>query len=69
MAIVFQCDICGRCYPYPKNSDEINRISFEQVRYSTQSNLNYLDICPDCAKAFEKLIEERKSIGGLEHVD
>lgn len=69
MAIVFQCDICGRCYPYSKNSDEINRISFEQVRYSTKINLNYLDICPDCVKAFEKLIEERKSIGELEHVD
>lgn len=69
MAKVIQCDICGRCYHYPENFDEINRISFRQTDHITQHELEYFDICPDCVKAFEKLIEERKSIGGLEYVD
>ena len=60
MARIFQCDICGKCYPCPKSKDEINRILFTQIRYDTQYELKYLDICPDCVKAFEKLIEERK---------
>ena len=60
MARVFQCDICGRCYPYPLNHDEINRISFLQANHNTQHERKYSDICPDCVKAFEILIEERK---------
>ena len=63
MARVVQCDICGRCYPYPENLDEINRISFRQTDHITQHELKYFDICPDCVKAFEKLIEERKKKG------
>ena len=60
MARIFQCDICGGCYPYPKGYDEINRISFRQADHNTQHELKYFDICPDCVKAFGKLIEERE---------
>ena len=60
MARVFQCDICGRCCPYPEKYEEINRISFRRATHKTQYELEYLDICPDCAKAFEKFVEERK---------
>lgn len=60
MVRVFQCDICGRCCPYPEKYEEINRISFRQTDYTTQYELEYFDTCPVCAKAFEKLIEERK---------
>ena len=69
MARVFKCDICGRCYHYPENHDEINRVTFKQASYNTLHEIKYLDICPDCVKAFEKLIEERKSIGESEYVD
>lgn len=64
MARVFKCDICGECYPYPKGYDEINRISFRQVNHSTQHELRYFDICPACAKAFEKFVEEHEKKGG-----
>lgn len=60
MARVFQCDICGEYYPVPGNYNEINRIAFRQANFNTQHELKYFDICPDCVKAFEKLIEERK---------
>lgn len=64
MARVFKCDICGEYYPYPKGYDEINRITFRQVNHSTQHELRYFDICPDCVKAFEKFVEEREKKGG-----
>lgn len=64
MAKVFQCDICGGYYPIPRSYDEINRISFRQANFNTQHELKYLDVCPDCVKAFDKLIEEREKKGG-----
>lgn len=60
MVRVFQCDICGRCYPFPENYHDINRISFRQANHNTQHELKYRNICPVCFKAFEKLVEERK---------
>ena len=65
MARVLKCDICGKCYPFPKDNNEINRISFKQVNYNPPHKENeyefgYLDICPECIEAFVKLVEERK---------
>ena len=60
MARIFQCDICGKCFTCLKDYYEINRISFRRATHKTQYELKYLDICPDCVKAFEKFVEERK---------
>ena len=72
MARIFQCDICGKHFTCLKDYYEINRISFRRATHKTQyeldnikdniriTDIEYFDICPSCAKAFEKFVEERK---------
>lgn len=65
MSVAKQCDICGTFYkPYAGkllafNLSNINAIRICYSHNDAIDNRAYIDICPDCLKAFDKFLQSR----------